>query len=258
MVRRRDQGFTPGGGAGRAVIAPGIDLKRHTSNGFHEHPANVLRASESRRPPARATPLILGPSSAAGLETAGLLSCFGREGMAGETPGGCAPPPGGDRGPPAVWRAGGSSLIPDRRASPGGPTDCRSAASSFGQTRRTFSPPEGNRSRRGSISAREPVFVAWRLAEVARCRRGLSPVTGTVTLSYCSNQYEDFDAVSVDAQQSDPDPVATGGAAEARHRGRWCPAESAVAEHPGARRLSRHQSEHRGARDRGSQAERVR
>ena len=42
------------------------------------------------------------------------------------------------------------------------------------------------------------------------------------------------------------------------HRGRWRPAGSAVAEHPGARRLSRHQSEHRGARDRGSQAERAR
>src|SRR3989449_6680029 len=58
--------------------------------------------------------------------------------------------------------------------------------------------------------------------------------------------------------QPDPDPPATDGTAQARHRERRRSPESDAAEHPGARRLPRHQYEHRGPRHRGSQAERLR
>jgi hypothetical protein len=80
-------------------------------------------------------------------------------------------------------------------------------------------------------------------------------------LYYCTIvpiQCEDSNAPACGCPQPDPDPLAADGAAEARHRGQRRPAGAGVAEHPGAGGLPRHQSEHGGARDRGSEAERAR
>src|SRR5438046_197981 len=71
-------------------------------------------------------------------------------------------------------------------------------------------------------------------------------------------QYANPDAPARGCPQPDPDPPATDGAAQARYRGRRRPAGPGAAEYPGAGRVPRHQSEHGGARDRGSPAERVR
>jgi hypothetical protein len=84
---------------------------------------------------------------------------------------------------------------------------------------------------------------------------------GLTAAVYCNSvllHHGNRDASACGCAQPDHDPPAADGAAHARHGGRRPPAGRGAAEHPGAGRVSRHQSEYGRAGDRGPETERIR